>query len=275
MKDVFGEFQKDLNTFNKTKMKSLNVFEQSVNNKEEKDKPEMIRLFFDHSYKAQSNSPLSKKGPIPATLRRKSKLMTVNYQKKCLLHKNPETSIEKIVKILKSISDKLRYYEEAELVEQNEWVIRELLNNNIYNYNFEDETSEFIQKMGSLQLFNQYSNSNYVSQDLTLNNKNSSTHSLINLSISPEIPSTPLRLSHSSLSSIPLNFEDLGPEFDIFSYSNEVNERTLWNVTNLVFSYKKLSDLLKKSKFYDYVQEIYIGYSSSNTLKYHNVILFC
>lgn len=69
-----------------------------------------------------------------------------------------------------------------------------------------------------------------------------------------------------------LKFQDLGPEFDLFLYSEKVGrERVLFNVAKPIFTYSDINKFLKLSKFQDYINEIRIGYTMNPNSIYHSV----
>lgn len=70
-----------------------------------------------------------------------------------------------------------------------------------------------------------------------------------------------------------LKFQDLGPEFDLFVYSEKVGrERVLFNVAKPIFTYSDINKFLKLSKFQDYINEIRIGYTMNPNSIYHSVL---
>lgn len=74
-----------------------------------------------------------------------------NKESKKFAQEAPLTTLEKIVNIMKKIKDKLNEHKEIELATETEWIVKEILSNNIYKLKFDD-------KDGDSQFFDEYSN---------------------------------------------------------------------------------------------------------------------
>lgn len=205
--------------------------------------------------------------------RKKSRFVTVNFVRKGTIMgpKRPETTIEKIIKIIKNIKEKLAFYKELDLVEDAEWIIREVLKNDIYRFNVEDDLSskmdrEFYNEYSSFKLYdNLLVNEKTSTPSCRTDSTNSST-SLLNFK-----PLSPITPSNKQLIDTELVNTDLGPNFDIFKFSDEIGrENVLKKVTDLCFSYKNVSSLLDKDSLDNFIEEIRLGYVNNKAAKYHS-----
>jgi hypothetical protein len=87
-----------------------------------KEKPSEVTSFFRTDFK-------------PRTLNSTSALN--NFKKN--FSDNPQTTLEKIVDIMKKIKDRLHVHNEIDLVADAEWVTKEILTNNIYKLKVEEK----------------------------------------------------------------------------------------------------------------------------------------
>lgn len=76
-----------------------------------------------------------------------------DYKKFLELKTIPQTSIEKIVKTMNKIKGRLIQYNENDLVQQVEWVIKEILSDNMYKIKIHEKTSK-----EECDFYNEYSN---------------------------------------------------------------------------------------------------------------------
>ncbi len=82
----------------------------------------------------------------------------------------PQTSIEKIVKTMNKIKEKLIYYNQNDLVEEAEWVIKEILSDKMYKIKIHEKTSK-----EESDFYNEYSNNRseiLLSKDISNYGKN-------------------------------------------------------------------------------------------------------
>lgn len=216
--------------------------------------------------KESSDSIESPKELIDAGKKRtRGRFVTVNFVKKgtILGGKRPETTIDKIIKIMKKIKEKLIFYKELDLVEETEWIVREVMNDNIYKFNVNDDISSKMDR----EFYNNYSN--FKMNENIFNDKSNADKSDSNNNICTVLGYKRLN-SSKSLIDFDLVNSDLGPKFDIFKFSEEVGkENVLGKITNFCFGYKNVSQLLDKENLDDYIEEIRQGYSMNQPAKYH------
>lgn len=71
---------------------------------------------------------------------------------------------------------------------------------------------------------------------------------------------------------IKLNYDDFGPEFDVFNLSEKIGkENVLLTVSNPIFHYKNINKFINFSKFPGFINKIRIGYTNSPNAFYHSV----
>jgi hypothetical protein len=76
-----------------------------------------------------------------------------------------ETKLEKITKIMQTITDKLRRFDDHYLADKAEWIMKEILNENIYEYNIDEQQSSKNISMNSEydnQFLKNFTNNSYL-----------------------------------------------------------------------------------------------------------------
>lgn len=79
-----------------------------------------------------------------------------DHRKLQVLRPMPQTSIEKIVKIMNKIKLKLISIKDTDLVSECEWAIKEILSDNMYKIKIHEKTSK-----EESDFYNEYSNNNF------------------------------------------------------------------------------------------------------------------
>jgi len=124
---------------NKEKGTSSNV--NKLFNNDKPDNPKNKLFIGRHNTLFTREKPPSEIGQLfrsdfkPRTLNSTSTLN--NFKKN--FQEAPQTTLEKIVDIMKKIKDKLNLHNEMELAADAEWVTKEILTNNIYKLKVEDK----------------------------------------------------------------------------------------------------------------------------------------
>lgn len=177
----------------------------------------------------------------------------------------PITKLEKIINIMQKINIKLNEYKEESLAEEAEWAINELLKGQLFSYSNEDNSilnkSKFENDQEHMFLNHFYFNQN-INPEIQLFE-----------TISPIEPSSPSLISSSKLQNI--KFDEFGPNFDIFNYSDMIGrEKVLLTITKQIFSYKDLNKFIKNSIIDDFLAEIRLGYTLNQSAIYHNVYIY-
>lgn len=176
----------------------------------------------------------------------------------------PKTNIEKIIEALDEISERLQELGEEALCEKSNWVTKELLSNNIYN---------FVDTEENLSFFKNYSpdvNLNEDSKFLRDSDKDKSKSSWKDRSIGSTSLSV---ISDENIKLVRL--EDFGTEFDVFTYAEDIGrENLMYSICLSIFNYSGIFDLVKSSCFAAFVEELRKGYTLNKDAVYHNVSQF-
>jgi hypothetical protein len=76
-----------------------------------------------------------------------------NFNFKKNINDNPQTTMNKVVFIMKKVKDKLNEYKEFELIKDIDWVTKEIVTNNIYNLKIEENKEK-----EEIDFFDEFSN---------------------------------------------------------------------------------------------------------------------
>lgn len=137
-------------------------------------------------------------------------------------------------------------------------IIEAIQNQNLYSYveenikDKDDSEVEFIKEYSELKKF---------PIRLIDANEENVVHIKENQKLTPQL----------SPNIISFKFSDFGPNFNCFQYNELEQNRLLYSVSKVIFSYKSINNLLDLSKLKEFTNKIRDGYQENIQAVYHNV----
>lgn len=205
-------------------------------------------------------------------------LEKLNYSSemsKALPLTTPRTNIEKVIEILKEISDEFDLDEDYEYKGKTQWVIKEIVSNKMFKFEENSDTSK--EQNMLFQLYSPDFEENTVqklnSSEISIKDEDLERHDNEGENFKIEVNSPILTTDtkdNSNLPPIPLH--KFGVYFDVFEYAENVSrENMLIQVFNSAMTYKDISLLLKTTCVPSFIEELRIGYTTEEGAFYHNV----
>lgn len=181
----------------------------------------------------------------------------------------PRTNIEKVIEILKEISDEFDLDEDYDFKAKTQWVIKEIVSNKMFKFEENSDTSK--EQNMLFQLYSPDFEENTVQKlntsELSINEEDLEEDKE-NYNIMINCPKAVK--DDKILPYIPL--EKFGVRFDVFEYAEKAShEKMLYQVFNSSLSYKDISSLLKETCIAPFIEELRLGYTSEAGAFYHNV----
>lgn len=204
------------------------------------------------------------------------KLNYSSEMSKALPLTTPRTNIEKVIEILKEISDEFDLDEDYEYKGKTQWVIKEIVSNKMFKFEENSDTSK--EQNMLFQLYSPDFEENTVqklnSSEISIKDEDLERHDheIENFKIEINSPILSNTIDNNNMPLIPL--EKFGVYFDVFEYAeNFSRENMLIQVFNSAMAYKDIYSLLKTSCVPSFIEELRIGYTSEVGAFYHNVSL--
>jgi hypothetical protein len=174
-----------------------------------------------------------------------------------------QTNLERMINNLGGIKKKLLLLQDIEMANQIDWMIDTLLKNQLNDVIVRIEGDQFtnaleIERM--LELLAEYSSEFNVKRNIE------------QLQSTFLMKKNTMKVDNGITDDFQQNLLDkiLTRKFDIFNLSQEVGrENVLKIVSGNLFNYFSLMDKIEKDKFFNFIEEIRMGYKKNNY--YHNV----